>query len=196
MVRKITFWLSLAVFSAEAAAAVDVQSLSKEKVTKSGLYLTAPDVSEHMQKHGNKTLFLDVRTRAEVNFLGMATLADANVPYSEINEWYAWNDKKKELKLEVNSDFASEVEKRLAAKGLSKSDTVILMCRSGQRSAKAADLLVELGYKNVYTVVDGYEGDKAKEGAHKGQRVVNGWKNAGLPWSYELDQAKMYRLGK
>jgi hypothetical protein len=40
--------------------------------------------------------------------------------------------------------------------------------------------------------VDGYEGDKAKSGPNKGQRVVNGWKNNGLPWSYKLLATKMY----
>ncbi len=194
MIRKIALWLSLAVFSASAFA-VDSASLSKKKVTKAGLYLTAKEASEHMHKHGARTLFLDVRTRAEVNFLGMPTLADANVPYSEISEWYAWDDKGN-FKLDVNSDFAAEVEKRLKAKGLTKADSVILMCRSGQRSAKAADLLADLGYKRVYTVVDGYEGDKVKDGAQKGQRLVNGWKNTGLPWSYQLEKTKMYKVGK
>jgi ParB family chromosome partitioning protein len=36
------------------------------------------------------------------------------------------------------------------------------------------------------------KGDMAKEGPKAGQRAVNGWKNAGLPWSYKLDKAKMY----
>jgi rhodanese-related sulfurtransferase len=84
------------------------------------------------------------------------------------------------------------VEKLLARKGLSKESTVVVMCRSGSRSAKAANLLAQAGYKNVYTVTDGFEGDTAKEGAHKGERVVNGWKNSGLPWSYKLNKEKMY----
>ena len=25
-----------------------------------------------------------------------------------------------------------------------------------------------------------------------GQRIVNGWKNAGLPWTYKLEKSKMY----
>jgi len=64
------------------------------------------------------------------------------------------------------------------------------MCRSGYRSADAANLLAKAGYKNVFNLVDGFEGDKAESG--KGQRVVNGWKNSDLPWSDELDKAKMY----
>lgn len=48
------------------------------------------------------------------------------------------------------------------------------------------------GFKKSYTVVDGYEGDKATSGPEKGQRTVNGWKNAQLPWSYKLETRKVY----
>ena len=126
----------------------------------------------------------------------MPSNADANVPYMLMNEWFAWNAKKNSFKMEVNSDFADEVAKRLAEKGLNKNDPVILTCRSGSRSAKAADLLASLGYTKVYTIVSGFEGDKAKAGPQKGQRVVNGWKNAGLPWTYKLKLAKMYKAGE
>ena len=44
----------------------------------------------------------------------------------------------------------------------------------------------------MYSVAEGVEGDTAKDGAKAGQRVVNGWKNANLPWTYKLDKAKMY----
>ena len=39
---------------------------------------------------------------------------------------------------------------------------------------------------------DGFEGDKAKEGDMAGQRVVNGWRNAGLGWSYKISSAQAY----
>ena len=66
------------------------------------------------------------------------------------------------------------------------------MCRSGSRSAKAANLLYQAGYKNVYSVIEGFEGDKSKIAETKGQRVVNGWKNAGLPWTYKHEEDKMF----
>ncbi len=66
------------------------------------------------------------------------------------------------------------------------------MCQSGSRVPPAARLMHEAGYGRVYTQHEGFEGLKAKSGKAKGQRVVNGWKNAGLPWSYTLDKAKMY----
>jgi len=38
---------------------------------------------------------------------------------------------------------------------------------------------------NAYTVVDGFEGDRNKDPSspNYGRRNVNGWKNAGLPWT-------------
>jgi len=166
--------------------------LSKKKQTQLELYVTAKEAHNLYTSNKEKVLFVDVRTRAEVNFLGMPTLADANIPYMEMNEWYAWDEKKNEFKLDVNSNFADAIAARLAQKGLGKSDQIVLMCRSGSRSAKAADLLADLGYRNVYTIIDGYEGDTAKDGPSKGQRTINGWRNASLPWTYKLDKNKMY----
>lgn len=177
------------------ASANDWSNLSKKKQTTLGLYMTPQQAFETMQSDSENVLFVDVRTREEVSFLGMPTVSDANIPYMKLNEWFNWNEKKKNFKMEVNSEFADAIADRLESKQLSKDDKIIFICRSGSRSAKAADLLAKLGYTNVYSVVEGYEGDKAKTGDSKGQRVVNGWKNAGLPWSYKLVKAKMYDIG-
>jgi rhodanese-related sulfurtransferase len=106
----------------------------------------------------------------------------------------AWDEAKRTFKLENNSDFVPEVRRRLAAKGLGSDSSIVLICRSGDRSAGAANLLSEAGFKNVYSVVDGFEGDLAKDGPKAGQRSVNGWKNSGLSWSYTLDRTKMYKV--
>jgi rhodanese-related sulfurtransferase len=86
----------------------------------------------------------------------------------------------------------TEVNKRLEQKGMDKDGKIIVMCRSGDRSAAAANFLAKAGLKNVYSVVDGFEGDLADDGPNKGQRVVNGWRNNKLPWSYTLAKTKMY----
>jgi rhodanese-related sulfurtransferase len=67
------------------------------------------------------------------------------------------------------------------------------MCRSGGRSAKAVDLLAAAGYTRVYNVIDGVEGDKVNDpaSAYFGKRMVNGWKNRGLPWTYDVDPGKV-----
>jgi hypothetical protein len=36
------------------------------------------------------------------------------------------------------------------------------MCRSGHRSAMAVNLLAEAGFKNVFNIIDGMEGDMVK----------------------------------
>ena len=48
------------------------------------------------------------------------------------------------------------------------------------------------GFATVYTQYQRFEGFEAKTGSRRGQRVVNGWKNAGLAWSYALEREKMY----
>jgi len=191
--KLFTMFMAVAALTAfsNSAMAEDWPKLNKKKQTTLGLYMDSTQAYDYMMKNMEKALFLDVRTPSELNYLGVATVMDANIP-TDTMDGTAWDDKKSRYVRKHNENFVADVEARLKAKGLSKSDTVILICRSGDRSAKAADVLAKQGYTNVYTVVDGYEGDKAKEGEHKGQRVVNGWKNAGLPWTYSMDKENMY----
>lgn len=191
-IRKIVILMLVAVgLSATSVHAFDADQVPAKKRSSLALYLSASEAYELATEE--KVLFIDVRTRAEVNFLGMPTVADANIPYMELDPMYAWDEKKGVFKMDPNSGFVTEVEQRLQEKGLTRDSKVVLICRSGDRSAKAVDLLAKVGYKRVYSVVDGYEGDQAKDGPSKGQRVVNGWRNSNLPWSYELAKQKMYR---
>ncbi len=187
-------WLIVALMACGTAHAFDAGAVPEIKRTKLGQYLSSQEAAKFMAQNASKALFLDIRTPAEVTFLGMPAQADANVPYMKEPDFPVWDNVKGTFKLEPNPDFITEVRRRLAAKNLKPGDPVVLICRSGDRSAAAANLLAEAGFKNVYSVVDGYEGDLAKDGPKAGQRVVNGWKNAGLPWSYKLDKAKMYKM--
>lgn len=184
--------LILALGAASVSLAGEWDNLPKKKVTALGLYFHPSDAMKYVQGNQAKVLFLDVRSREEVQFLGMSTLVDANVPYMQNPEWPEWNETGKNFKLVPNANFATDVERRLKEKGLTKNDPVVLMCRSGDRSALAVNLLAKLGYTKVYSVTEGYEGDIASDGPMKGTRSVNGWKNDGLPWSYDLDKKKMY----
>jgi len=169
------------------AASFDASTLPEKKRTIAGKYLSAKDAYELVVKGPEKVLFIDVRTPAENQFVGVATSMDLNIPY-KLDDFSTWNDKKNHYQMNLNPAFAQNVAAALAAKGLDKNDPVILMCRSGGRSAAAADLLTKAGYTNVYSVYDGFEGDKNKAG----RRAVNGWKNSDLPWSYKLDKQKAY----
>ena len=184
--------LILTLSAASVSFAGEWDHLPKKKVTTLGLYLHPADAMKYVQENQGKVLFLDVRSREEVQFLGMSTLVDANIPYMQNPEWPEWNDAGKNFKLVPNSNFTADVERRLKEKGLAKNDPIILMCRSGDRSSLAVNLLAKQGYTKVYSVTEGYEGDIVADGPLKGTRSINGWKNDGLPWSYELDKKKVY----
>lgn len=166
-------------------------ALPTAKQTRFALYVTASELPKLIEKLGGakRVLFVDVRTRAEAMFVGMPVEVDALIPFMELPAMMdEWDDQKNAYKLEPNSDFLPALDARLAAKQLARSAPVILLCRAGDRSAKAANLLKMAGYGQVYTVTDGYEGDVGKDG----RRSVNGWKNAGLNWTYRLQEAKAY----
>lgn len=172
---------------------VDPSALPDYKRSRLQLYMTPREAYEVVGREAARTLFLDVRTRAEAMYVGMPNAADALVPYVEHQELMTdWDARRHMYQLEPNSDFIQEAEIRLKEKGLAKTDRVILICRSGDRSARAADLLANAGFTRVYSITEGFEGDSAKDGPKAGQRIVNGWKNAGLPWTYKLVKEKMY----
>jgi len=188
--KRFVLSLLAILLTVSASHAVDPASVPKQKQTRLGQYLSAQEAADFVAKHPKDSLFLDVRTPSEVVFLGMPKQADANVPYMLEPEIPVFDQAKHTLKLEPNPDFIPEVRRRLSQKGLNNDSPIVLICRSGDRSAASANLLSEAGFKNVYSVVEGFEGDLAKDG----QRNVNGWKNAGMTWSYKLDKAKMYRV--
>ena len=81
------------------------------------------------------------------------------------------------------ADFLQRVQ-QVAGPG----DTLMVMCRSGGRSAMAVDQLAKAGYTHVYNITDGMEGDLVTDptSTFHGQRMVNGWKNSGMPWTYKV----------
>jgi len=169
--------------------AVDPANLPDIKITKLGLYIEAKDVPDFMKKHP-KVLFLDLRTPEELLFVGVPHGIDGNAPFGTMN-YGKWDDKKKTFVRFPNPEFLSNFDYWAIDKGIEKSDPVLLICRSGDRSALGADFLAKQGYTNVWSVVDGFEGDLARDGPNKGKRMVNGWKNVGLPWSYDLDKTRL-----
>lgn len=173
------------------ASAATPEGLPEAKRTRAALYLDAKEVPAFIEQSGGpaRILFLDLRTRAEAMYVGMATGVDALVPFVEHQELMTdWDSQRNIYRLEPMQDFVAEVNRRLRDKGLGKTDVVVLICRSGDRSSRGANRLAEDGFSRVYSVVDGFEGDMSADG----RRTVNGWKNVGLPWSYRLDKARMY----
>lgn len=174
------------------AMAIEADQVPESKRTQLGLYLTSREAHDMKTARGAAVLFVDVRSKAEAVFLGMPLAADALLPLEEFNgESAPWNDKASTYASDMNLDFVAQMQALVKSKGLDQHATVILICRSGGRSALATGLLAKYGFDLVYSVVDGYEGDVAKSGPQMGQRVLNGWRVEGLPWSYKLDPRKM-----
>lgn len=168
--------------------------LPAKKQTLNGLYLTSVQAAEMLQ--GSDAVFIDVRSRPELNFTGVAERVDVHIPLMVLPEKAVFNAKKGGYRMKFNPDFVLAFETYLMENGYDETTPVVLICRSGARSAKAANILREMGYANVWSVTDGFEGDKAKAGAQKGQRVVNGWKNAGLAWSYSIRPDQVYPMDR
>jgi rhodanese-related sulfurtransferase len=188
---SLTLSLAVSLSSFSAMAADATPSLPAKKQTQLGLYMSAKEAFEAKQAGADKVVFLDIRTPEEFEYVGHANIVDANIPYLK-TDYSSWDEKKNLYAMVANSNFLVAFNDLMKQRKLDKKATVILMCRSGDRSALAADLLAKTGYTRVYSVYEGFEGDMAKGGDHDGKRAVNGWKNASLPWSYSMEKTKAY----
>jgi rhodanese-related sulfurtransferase len=184
--------VTLLAFTGQGLRAAPIEAVKPNWRTPHDLYLTPREAYRMKQANPQRVLLIDVRTRAEIKFIGIADAADANIPVRFMHDEYAWSDKSNTYRTRENPDFVAAVERLLEIRGLDRATPIILMCQSGSRVPRAARLLHEAGFAEVHTQYQGFEGFKAKTGAGKGKRVVNGWKNADLPWSYQLDASKMY----
>jgi rhodanese-related sulfurtransferase len=159
--------------------------LPPQKQTALGLYVTAREAYERWKAAPQRAMVIDVRTPEEFIFIGHADMA-WNIPVAA--QTYQWDADKKHFKMQPLPDFVARVKK------VAKPDnTLLVMCRSGGRSALAVNALGQAGFKNVYNIIDGMEGDEVSdpESVFRGQRLVNGWKNSGLPWTYHIDPERI-----
>lgn len=154
--------------------------------TQLNLYVDAREAWQLLQKHQD-ALLVDVRDPIEIKFTGMATETDIHVPWM-LADVGAWDEQQQSWAMRKNPHFMTELLQKLEAHQANQQTPIIVMCRSGStRSAPVVDELAQRGYTQVWTVTDGFEGDRLKTGDSKGVRALNGWRNAGLPWSYKID---------
>jgi rhodanese-related sulfurtransferase len=82
-----------------------------------------------------------------------------------------------------NPDFLDVVQAHFP-----KDARLVLGCRSGQRSARATELLLQAGYTTVVNMRCGFGGERNPYG-----QVVNpGWQDRGLPTSAENGEGVSY----
>jgi rhodanese-related sulfurtransferase len=111
---------------------------------------------------------VDVRSQVELAFVGLPDLGLVGKDVIRV-EWQRFPDGA------INDRFVEE----LASAGLDQTDPVLFLCRSGARSAAAAEVATRAGHREAYNVAEGFEGPLDASG-HRG--TTGGWKLAGLPW--------------
>ncbi len=117
-----------------------------------------------------KVAFIDVRSDMEYLFIGHPS-GSVNIPWIEEPNW------------EVNPHFVRDVRKLVLGGVIDSPEhhsvPVLLICRSGNRSDEAGKLLVENGFKRVYNIVQGFEGELDD---HHQRSTLGGWRFDQLPW--------------
>ncbi|WP_159915728.1 rhodanese-like domain-containing protein [Pantoea sp. 18069] len=123
-----------------------------------------PPVAWQLVQQGS-ALLVDVRSGEERKFVG-------HVPGSLHVAWASGTA------LTRNPRFVRELEAKAAAAG-GKEAVVLLLCRSGKRSALAAEAAAKAGFTHVFNVLEGFEGE-IDASQHRGGS--DGWRFHGLPW--------------
>ena len=108
---------------------------------------------------------VDVRSVEEYRFVGHVP-GTLNVPWATGTS------------LTRNPRFLRELEAKLSNKEL----PVLLLCRSGKRSALAAEAATKAGLPQVFNVLEGFEGEIDAYG-QRGHG--DGWRFHGLPWEQD-----------
>ncbi len=120
-----------------------------------------PQEAFQFLKNNPNAVLVDVRSEIEFLFVGHP-VGSIHVPWNDGPDW------------EINPDFVAHV-KKIA----NEARPVLLICRSGVRSLEAGKALKEAGFREVYNVRHGFEGD-LDESHHRSS--LNGWRHDGLPW--------------
>lgn len=115
-----------------------------------------------------EAVLIDVRTRAEWNFVGLPELAPIG-KQPTLLEWQVFPS------MQPNEEFVSALGGAIT----DKSTPLLFLCRSGARSAAAARAMTAAGYSTCLNVAEGFEGPLD---AHGKRGSAAGWKASGLPW--------------
>lgn len=106
-------------------------------------------------------VLVDVRSAEERKFVG-------HVPEALHVAWATGTA------LTRNPRFVRELESKVK-----KDQVVLLLCRSGKRSAAAAQAAAKAGFGNAFNVLEGFEGE-LDDRQQRGR--FDGWRFHGLPW--------------
>ncbi len=129
-----------------------------------------PTQAHALVEQDPRGVLVDIRSTMEFLFVGHPVGA-VHIPWIDEPDWT------------VNPEFVRKVRELLLGGVICDTDEgcapVVLICRSGKRSVEAGNALVSAGLREVYNVLDGFEGER-DENHHRG--TLGGWRFEGLPW--------------
>ena len=143
----------------------DTLQKARERGTQMGLQYggaLTPQEAYEIWQHAPAAKLVDVRTRAELDYVG-------RIPGAVEIELLTYPGNR------PNSSFENELTQQVDRESL-----VMFICRSGGRSHNAAMMAMQAGYTEAYNVLEGFEGDKDAAG-HRNTK--GGWRKADLPWT-------------
>jgi rhodanese-related sulfurtransferase len=140
--------------------------MSKSKTEVQGL---TPKEAYELLEANPSAVIIDVRSSMEFLFVGHPKGA-VHVAWIDEPDW------------KIDPNFPSHVRQVMLG-GLSCDEEgcapVVLICRSGKRSHEAGESLVKDGFRDVYNVLEGFEGE-LDDDHHRS--TMGGWRFHGLPW--------------
>lgn len=139
-------------------------------MSKSELHPLSPQKACDMLEADPRVMLIDIRSTMEYLFVGH--------PSGSIH--IAWID---EPDWDINPHFVTEIRKLMLGGKICSVDEgcapIILICRSGKRSLEAGKALLKAGFKQVFHVDEGFEGE-LDEKHHRS--TTGGWRYHDLPW--------------
>lgn len=152
----------------------DVRDVSLSKRTFLDLYVTAREAAAALASYPDMVL-VDLRPAPVVAASG-ATAVGGAVQVPLLVAKAQAGPKTGDPVMEVDPRFAEKIKAALQARRLGADATILMLCSAGIQSSRAADLLAEIGYNNVYVIIDGYDGNFDAEHSLGGK----GWRNEEL----------------
>jgi rhodanese-related sulfurtransferase len=186
--RKRFFFTFLLVLSAATSAAAASQTRYPVKGLHKGGALTPREAHRLTEKDREHIFLIDVRTRYEYQDVGHPVGA-YNIPW----KFYTTTPDRRGYTKVLNDNFVDDLKSLFDP----ETDTLLFICRAGERSIPATDAAVEAGFSGdwVFNGRGVFEGDLVfnPDSPDYGKRRVGGWQMEGLPWTYLMEKRLMYQ---
>jgi len=129
-----------------------------------------PQQAWQLMQDEPRSVLVDIRSSMEYLFVGHPS-GSVHIPWIDEPDWT------------INPHFVTDIRKLMLGGAICVTGegcaAVILICRSGKRSLDAGKALLTGGFRRVYHVDEGFEGE-LDERHHRSSS--GGWRFHGLPW--------------